>query len=373
MDMTAAQSSGPLDGLFPAMGPWTAAALWHGLAALPVPTTPLEDELRTIHAQRLTPLLLRYLRENDPATMERSGTEIGAASLKWAIRTGAVLQRGALVSTLLDECGIPNAVAKGPSLATLYPALQDRPFADLDIYVHRSRFTEAVEICTAHGWYEAAESRQPRRYFDRHCREAVNLIQPPYGNVDIHHHVPPWYWSKRLTSESLLARSSVVSVMGHSIRTVSPIDNLLIVALHLVSDKNAPGASLLVWRDLAQAWKSAEKDAALERAHDVRLAPWLLSVLRELPDVATPASPTDPPIRSRQAIRSEHRLGHLVSGRTSNAGVIVSQPLRLPIWNAVLYVAGMIYPSRSFLQLRFPVARHRRITWMASRWSGTIL
>ncbi len=362
-----------LAGLFPSIGPWAAAALWFGVSTHPVPASSLDAELDLIHAQRLTPLLLRYLRENDPDTLAKFRSRIDQAAFSWAMRSNTVLALGVEVSELLEAHGIPNVVVKGASMAAYYPAWQDRPFGDVDLYVEPQRFAAALGVCAAQGWLEADSSSQPRRYFDRFCREAVNLRKGAEGNVDIHHHVPPWFWSSSLDAAALISRGQVQTLLGRRVRVVPPEDNLLIAALHVVSDKNEPGRTLLIWRDLVELARVVDAGTLRARAEQVGLLSWVRVILQDLPPQVRPTelirvleSDSTAAVSKRGSIRGRARLRVLLSRRAAKYGVVLSQPLRLPVVNGVLFLWGMLFPSVQFLTATQPNQRYRRIHWFVS-------
>lgn len=362
-----ASPRGVFDQLYPIVGPWTEAALWHGLHSVEPPSAPLELELHHIVGQRLSPLLAQYLREVGPtvATEVRAAAELHAMAATAA--SAAVISASAPVLHALTEAGIPHAVVKGPAIAQHYAQWQHRPFSDLDIHVPRALFRSAIGLCGSMGLREDPSSRQPWGWFDRSCREAVNLKREDGASVDLHHHVPPWFWGSELGPESIIARAEQQPFLGQQLPLASPEDNLLVAALHVVSDKNLAGRTLLVWRDLAELARQVDVGILARRADETGLAPWVRAVLSQLPSFVRPVEIIDRLAMSPQQLRGTYRLRLLLDARTQASGVLLSQPLRLPIPHGMLYLAGMAFPSRPFLHVTLPGDPHPRRTWWRNR------
>jgi len=349
--LRAAQS---LQDLYPAVGPWTAAALWHGLApeAAPVPTTPIDSELDAIVGQRLAPLMLRYLVQSKaeiPATAMKS---LRDSAFVWASMSHAVIASGVKVIERLEGAGFPVAVSKGPGIASVYPNAMDRPYSDIDLLVARRDFAAVLALLSADGWYEQVRNRQPRKYFYRFCREAVNLVRESGESIDVHHHVPPWLWAIDFDPASLVGHAVATSVgQGIELPCLTPSDNLLVSALHIVSDKNQPGRTLIVWRDLAQLAHAVEPAHAARRAAEVGLAVWLRAVLLGLPSAVRP-QPLIEALGQHTTAQLQHprRLEALLERPPEGYRVIRSQLMRLPVLNGVAFIAGMTFPSREFLR-----------------------
>ena len=354
----------------PATGPWTTAALWHGLRPEPAPrpTTPIEPELATLHAQKLTPLLLRYLRDTDASVPPGPLRTLQASEFGWTARTATVLQHAGAALATLEAAGIASVVSKGPGIAAHYPALRDRPFSDVDVLVARSDFADAVRRLQALGYSEDTESRQPRAWFDRWCREGLNLKTPAGGSIDLHHHLPPWRWSTGVPTDRLVARSADEGIEVRGLRCLSAADNLLVAALHVVSDRNRPGRSLLVWRDVAQLASAVDPAVAAERADEAGLRTWLRAVLQALPEAVRPDRLLEA-LTGPDDLQAAGRLRLLLAPTDEPRSVVVTQVLRLPVLAGAGYLAGTALPSRRFLREKFGSdQRLYRRWWTQRRW-----
>lgn len=349
--------------LYPDLGPWSTAALWHGRCAYPVPTASPEPELQIIHQQRLAALLLRYVREAGVNLDGEITRFLQRSSMQWMSLTTAALQQADEVLSRLEAVGTRTAISKGPGVARWYPALDCRPYSDVDILVSPDRFRDAVTALEVVGWREEDRNIQPRNYMRWHCREGLNLRIPSGGSVDIHHRVPPWIWSIALNQEELIRRALPVEAAGRQLACLASADNALVAALHLVSDQNRPGLSLRAWRDLAEAVSHTPIDDLVTAAAEAQLAGWLRALLLALPEPCRPfaaiaALPDQP-------LPHPLRLNLLLSGRLNRLGLLATQTLRLPWPNAMLFTVGLAWPSRSFVRRKFKGDPHPYRRWFA--------
>nr|WP_231126520.1 nucleotidyltransferase family protein [Motilibacter aurantiacus] len=360
--LTRASAGARLQGLYPALGPWTSAALWHGITKPELPTAPLEQDLGQIRAQRLTPLLLRLCDERGwPLTEEQRGA-LEVEAFMWETLSTSARSAGRAVLGMLEAAGIPAAVTKGPGIAAHYEPPLLRPYTDVDLLVRPRDFDRSMRLLAREGYRPAEASRQPWPYFDRWCREGVNLTGPAGERVDVHHHVPPWHWSRRLDAASLLGRAQAPRSQGMPL--VPAEDNLLVAALHLVTDRNRAGRSLLIWRDVVQLGSSVDPGSAVARAREVRLDGWLRHVLLALPEEVRPTALLqrleDGPL---SPLPAAGRLAVLLSPVPAHLGARSSQALRLPVPAAAWCLAGALLPSRSFLHAKDPAAGAYPVLW----------
>lgn len=326
--------------LFPTIGPWTSAALWHGRSPLArIPTTPLHHELQTICNQRLPALLLRYIRDAGAVVEPDCHQILRATSFAWMSSANASADAARTALQMLASHGIYGVVTKGPGIARFYPDLGCRPYADVDMLVRPADFDLGVGLFENLGWNEEDRNEQPWSYFGRSCREGLNLRTMNGAGIDLHHRIPPWIWSARLRFDAMSARAVTVDTGARVLRCLSAVDNLMVASLHLVSDRNDPGRTLLIWRDVLELARVVPIDEAVRVAEDCGLAGWLRSVLEATPievrnEKLIAALPDDP-------IPHPQRLAYLLSRRASDMGLIASQFLRLPVPNGLGFVAGM--------------------------------
>lgn len=348
--------------LFPRLGPATTAALFHGVEGVPAPPTdaaPWSEDLHTIVHERLSGLALAAARQArstlDPGTERRLVTardEDVARSLALTAGAPAVLEE-------LGRADIPAVVTKGPGIASVYPHPSLRPFCDIDLLVPPARFLEAGRALGRMGFIEPDHVRAPRGYFSRRCWEGVNLLRGDGMAVDLHHHVPPWVWGRRIPFDELLARSRLTE---EGIRVLEPAHNLLVAGLHVLSDKRRPGRGLIIWRDLVSLTAVCDPEHLRHVAGRLGLD-WLLAlVLGALPEFTRPRHLLERFDTGRgpvDAFRIRRLLPPALGSRHQVAWLF-----RLPLPNALAFLAGYLAPSRAFLRGRYGS------TWSYARWWG---
>ncbi len=359
-----------LNELFPAVGPWTSAALWHGRTdPAPIPTKSIRDELQTICDQRLSALTLRYLRDVKAVIEPECQQILRQTSFAWMSMAIAAADAAQTATLLLESHGIDALVSKGPGIARFYPGIDCRPYADVDLLVRPADFPVGVALFEKLGWTEEVRNQQPWSYFRARCREGLNLRTTDGGGIDLHHRIPPWIWSSRLRFRDMSTRAEAVGTGSGTLTCLSAVDNLMVASLHLVSDRNDPGHTLMIWRDVLELARAVPSEEAARVATECGLAGWLRAVLLAMPhqvrnDELIAVLPDD-------SIPHPHRLAYLLSRRASDLGVIASQFLRLPVGNGVQFVAGMTVPSRQFLHGKYPGSAHPYWTWWSNgrdRW-----
>ena len=346
--------------LFPEIGPWTEAALWHGVHPVPIPDAPLSDELNTICDQRLAPLMLGYLKKTGAECTDADRDVLQTSAYLWSSRTHQVLKSGQPLLDSLRRAGIQCVVSKGPGIAATYNSFQERPFSDIDILVARADFKAATIVAKSHGFTELRDSRQPWPYFDRWCREGVNMKTDDGASIDLHHHVPPWFWSRDFLTDDLVPRGWPRAIRGAEIPCLSNEDNLLLAALHVVSDRNHPGATLMVWRDVVQLSAACPSSIAGSQARAAGLACWLLAVLQALPEGLRPQPLIDDLLKYPSELKAPWRVAALLSDPAAKLGVKATQVLRLPLANGLAYAGGMLLPRKAFLVDEYPESRGGR-------------
>ncbi|MBV8461714.1 MAG: nucleotidyltransferase family protein [Acidimicrobiales bacterium] len=286
----------------------------------------------------MSPLALRYA--GDTVGLAAVPNQIRDDAFAWTEVSVRAIHAVAEYLAALDDRGIPHAVAKGPGIAKQYPVFSDRPFSDIDILVARRHFTAAMDVAERCGYAEDQASRHPWRFIDRWCREAVNLKRGAGGSIDVHHHVPPWLWGGKLRTESLVDAARPDSVLGVSLPLLPAEANLLISALHVVSDRGQPGATLMIWRDIAQLASVARPLQVVEIAGRAGLTGWLQAILSALPEHVRPDRLITA-LGDDRHVRHPARALAMLSPRASKMGVRAMQPLRLPAPGAAAYLAGM--------------------------------
>jgi hypothetical protein len=351
-------------GLFASAGPVARAIVLHDFISegeAPAPEL-WPAECQILGEQRLAATARRFAQDRHIELPAKVDSFLLDAEFAWAAITIDAVHSSVPALSALGDNGIEFAVTKGPGIASFHHRFQERPYSDLDLIVRPRDFHAAHEVLRRIGFAEEPKNRQPWPIFNRHCREAINLRTEAGGSLDLHHRVPPWYWGTRLDADRLLSEAASQTVLGVSVPCVSPRHNLLISALHVFSDRNRPGQSLLVWRDLLTMVSVCSPDEVVAEALEVGLAGWLRWILASLPldDRATFL------VRALDAadctVSGRRRLGMLTPPALGSRH-LVGHALRLPVPNGALYLAGTVVPSPKFLRERFPDEPHRYRRW----------
>jgi hypothetical protein len=352
--------------LFPTIGPATIASLFHGVEGAPqAPADPSvwDEELTAITAQRLSGLALSAARGRGVALRAETESNLREAQLATAARALAVESAALEVIAVLEGRRVPVVVTKGPGIADVYPQRTQRPYGDIDVLVPPERFETAMRALHAAGFSAYFRDGEPRGYFDRHCREGVNLVRDDGGSIDLHHHVPPWVWGDRLTFAELRPSSHELEVAGGRIRVADPMHNLLIAALQVISDRREePGHKLLIWRDVVSLADVCDPAAVARFARRVGLDWYLAFVLRQLPAFVRPVGLSQELGQPKTPVGDLLRLRLLVPPGIGSRHQI-AQVFRLPIPNATAFLAGYLVPSSRFLERRFGSRLAYRAWW----------
>ena len=267
------------------LGPLTSTVLFLDFRETPPRTT--ENQWRAespiLIGQGLAGVALRMLRHHSveaPADIVR---DLENAHFDAVTSTFQMLQSTGPVLEQMRSRGIPFLVSKGPGIARAYEPASERTFSDLDILVRPRDFTSTLRLLEQVGYRERQETSQPWPSHRRLGREATNLRTIDGGSLDLHHRISPWNWSTGLSFDALAARARDVVIGGVTLPLVSIEHNLLIAALHVVSDQSQPGRSYRIWRDLLVLSRMSMPNLAAKLAADSDMSGWLEWILMCLP------------------------------------------------------------------------------------------
>ena len=295
-------------------------------------------------------------------------TELISAHRRQVLRTLAVNARGASLVDSLRRSGVDVAVIKGPGLDRIDPVRAERTYSDLDLLVPPASFRHALDLLRAQGLHEAGRV-QVREYFNSLCREGMNLDRDDGSSIDLHHTLPPWYWGRRLNAERVIAWSEDETVAERDLPLAHPVHNLIISALHVVSDRERPGESLRVWRDVAVAAAVCDPLLVAEEARLCGLDWWVAFILGELPDGLVAHGLADALSGGGPSGPDRFRLRHLLPpsiGSRHHIGIV----FRLPLPNAGAFLIGEILPSRGAIRQKLGRSAGYRDWWqyVFRRW-----
>jgi Uncharacterised nucleotidyltransferase len=193
------------------------------------------------------------------------------------LRTG-VLRRALppVAAELATACGAPPIVVKGAAVGErLYPDWRLRPYLDLDLLVPRVQLDAAVAALVASG-FDALEEFRPGYAetlgHDVHVARGTGIASV---HVELHWRVSDDAIGVPLDHARIAATAEVLELEGAALAAPSPQLQLLVLALHLLSDR----AKRLAWiHDLVLAARALDDDAwddAFATARELDLA-WVL-------------------------------------------------------------------------------------------------
>jgi hypothetical protein len=281
------------------------------------------------------------------------GRQLLSLAFSAEMRSMAADIGGVGVLTALTEQRIAFSLVKGPSMALLHPRGWPRPYADLDILVAPDAYGSAVACAEDLGFTQSERAVPQWTWFGRICREGSNFHSASGGNLDFHHHIPPWSLASNFTVPDIISRSTPRQFYGTEVRFGEPRDLLVISAFHILNDLWKGKLGLASWRDvilLTRALGEADAGFAFERAG----VPWLFDLFRaelasELPEAGIGSAPSEPAI----PLLARLRLAGLGWANDSSATRHrLAWATRLPPLNALAFLAGSAVPSPTYVRSR---------------------
>ena len=326
-----------------------------------------DSELLVIIGQRLAAVAQRMLRDLDVLPPEDAARRLQDAVFRWTEVTCIASARSSDDLTMLSREGIDFVVTKGPGIASVAGRLAERPYSDIDIFVPDEQYEAAQKLLLERGYFVESKNFVPRARLDAVCREAVNLRHEKGGSIDLHHRIPPWIWGSHMTFADVHLHSGPVSVPGNAVLPcASPADNFLISALHIVSDKNSPGETLMAWRDVLQLARAADPNDIILRAREANLTGWVKWIVGALPPQCIPTRLMQMLDGADPHIAHEARLRMVIPPGFVSRNMALNQMCRLPLQNASQFLFGLLWPSVPFLREKLGDVPHPRLTWLLS-------
>lgn len=353
---------------FPRIDPVTEAILFFGIPGAPdVPTErePEDAALLSVLANRLSTLAVDATKATplqiSPADMER--LQVGRRS-----EAAVSLRMDAWAPKLQAELtshGVASLVIKGPAMADAYGVRAWRSYRDIDLLVSPNDFVRARAVLGERGFSTPDALEPARKYFDRSCMEATTLARADGVVIDLHHHITPWIWGRRLSLQTLLTTSRRLEIATGTLTVPAIEDLLLIASLHVICDRSRPEHDLLIWRDIATLATAVDPQRAASRASAAGLSWVLRSVFAALPPYARPRELQERLDDARPSWSDRVRLRGIIP-RSGVGAHMAARAFRLPLPNAAAYVAGYLVPSRAFLRIRYGRPRAYAAWWRDS-------
>lgn len=253
----------------------------------------------------------------------------------------------------LAATGVRSAVVKGPAMAALHPRGWPRTYGDIDLIVTPDTFSRTIRCVEGLGFATSGRAIPQWDWFDLRCREGVNLHSAGGGNLDVHHHVPPWSFGSGVRAGDVLRRSEPAELCGTPVQFASAEDLLLISALHVLNDLWKGKVGLASWRDVivllhrlgADRARAVFAEAGIGWLHDLVVA----ELARSVPEagITQPSLVAKPSRAERVRLAALGWSGHSMATRQRLAWVS-----RLPVTNGMLFLAGTLVPSPAYIRDR---------------------
>ena len=173
---------------------------------------------------------------------------------------------GNIVAPLAESCGTQPLLLKGAALAEgFYPDRRLRPYSDLDLLVPRERLGAAVRALQARGYRVLEEFHPGYAALHGHDVHLQRWVAGRWVDVELHWRVGDDPLTTALSHARLVRSATCIDVDGIRIAAPSPDAHLLVLAVHLVSDRERR----LCWvNDIALVGRSLD-ESAWSRAFDL--------------------------------------------------------------------------------------------------------
>jgi hypothetical protein len=312
-----------------------------------------DDEAEVIIEEGLASVAVRSLGNQSQHRDQPYMRAFRQVALNAQMRSMAADAAGSRVLADLRAHGIPTAVVKGPAIAGLHPEGWPRPYNDIDVVVSRQHVRSAISRSESLGFVYPERAVSQWKWFDLVCREGINLHSSSGGNIDFHHHLPPWVLGSHLTPEEIIARSQRHALCAIPVNFAAPEDLMIVSALHILNDLWKGKSGLTSWRDVMISIKRIGEPQAQNAFARVELG-WLFDLLADEMMQAVPEVGINPSCPS-PALPLGPRL-HVAALGWSNDSRLTRLRLawatRLPPLNAIAFLAGTAVPSAEYIRTR---------------------
>jgi hypothetical protein len=309
------------------------------------------EEAPLLIAEGMAPIALKLILKLRCTEIPSLQMLFGEVAQFQEVRT---LTADATCKVMLEALGnrkIPVVVIKGPAVARFHGEEWRRLYGDIDLLIPERYFVSATRVANQCGYYQPAIALPAWPSFDRVCREGVNLHGP--GNVDIHHHVPPWRFGMQLSAEAIVADSEPWILNGQDVHVASLEHSAVIAALHILNDLWKRSRGLVSWRDLIVLLRTADPVRLRYVFDEVGLV-WLLDlVIQTLHECVPGAIPYLKDADSDAEVGSWRLRALGWSGDSLLTRQRGAWSLRLPFMNSIWYIVGSIVPAPKFIQARY--------------------
>jgi Uncharacterised nucleotidyltransferase/Transglutaminase-like superfamily len=305
-----------------------------------------EHLLEASRRQGVEPLVAPLLLQMSSLDQD-TRTEVQGRSATRGAHQLRVLQDLAWIDDRLRGAGISWLAFKGPVIAALlYDPPTSRRYNDLDVWVPRAAFPDAIHALEADG-APVLDANWP--LIHREGRGQLHLRLPMGTVADIHWHL----LNRRIVRDSfavpmdeLLDHARTVDVEGHRVATLDPADTLIHLALHAALN-GADRLSLLEDVRRSIALERPPWDEVVGRADAWRAGPSVAVTLRRARDLLGADVPDDVLRRlDRSALRRsfgvylDRRWPALEPHRRWGLAVLWPQLVRQGAWSTAMTAAA---------------------------------
>lgn len=361
-----ATSQSPLGDLGPVIKACLGAGI-PGIATPPLVHSMLTAEIGDVIAEGLAPVAVNLMTGESVPVDDPLRKQLFRAAMAQQARTLAAEAIIGQIVGLLAEGGVEFVIVKGPAVARLYPDGWPRSYNDIDLLAEPRQFNHALTLLLGNGFSYPATSLPPWPWFDRYCREGLNLLGA--GNVDLHHHLAPWVFGSKLRSSDVIDRAIRVPLREGTIPVASPEHSSVIAALHILNDLWKGRRGLVSWRDLILIIRRLGFSRVREMFVHSRLE-WLLQVAVYTIQVHLPGL-LDDVEASSSAFPA--RLAWRMRGLGWDHSTAISRhrlswAIRLPLPQASAFILGSGVPSRRYIRIRHGTYRN----YWRHAWAETV-
>jgi hypothetical protein len=308
----------------------------------------LRDDLPLIIQEGLAPVALR-LASTLPGIDQAARSQLHIATFEVHLRAMAAARAAKRILTTLHDHRLTAVVIKGPAIARFHPEGWDRGYTDIDLLVGGADFDAVIDHCRDLDFTEPA-STPPWPWMDGLVKEGVNLHSPDGGNIDVHHHVPPWVFGVKVTAATMASRATMGDVGGAPVLFASAEDSVLVAALHVLNDLWKGKIGLVSWRDIIVLLRRLGPDQA-EQVFAAAGLRWLLGLLTQSLAACVPEAGIGPAGSRRVPLAMRGRVTALGWNNDSSLSRSrVSFVARLPLLRAVAFVGGCVVPQPRYVR-----------------------
>jgi Uncharacterised nucleotidyltransferase len=259
------------------------------------------------------------------------------------------------VAGVVDDCGLPYRLLKGPLLAhTVYDAAALRSFGDVDLLVRGGDLDAAIDVLRPLGF----ERRflEPRRGFDGRFSKGACLERGDGRELDLHRTLAPGAFGVRLGHIDFFARTpQIIDLGGRAIAGVDPELAFVHACFHAALGDHPP--RLVPIRDIVECLRAGIEDATVidlatsarceqvfQRAIDLVDIELGVRLEGEIPEWARSYRPTR---FDRWALR-----GYTSASRSYSHQVAASFCALPSLRDRASYAGAIAFPNRAYVRAR---------------------